>query len=58
MDDFETWEHKVTTASDDELWALHEADYLGLTVLNEDWRAFIRVVQEEMHRRGIERCLD
>ena len=53
MDEIQTWRDKITTASDDELRALHEAGYLGLAAINEDWRFFIQIIQDEVHRRGI-----
>jgi len=54
MDDIGIWQHKVLAASDEELRALHEADYLGLTDINEGWRAYVRIIQDEILRRGID----
>ena len=54
MADIDTWKDKVHSAPDEELTALLDADYLGLWYAEgEYWLAYIRIVEEELTRRGL-----
>jgi hypothetical protein len=54
MDDVVNWRHKVRLATDEELVALRQADYLGLRNTHDpDRNVYIRIVEEEIQLRGI-----
>jgi hypothetical protein len=54
MDDIVNWRHKVRLATDEELVALRQADYLGLRNTHDpDRNVYIRIVEEEIQLRGI-----
>ena len=52
--DRENWRDVIRRAPDEELLALHEADYLGFVrVESGHWRAVFDAVEDELRRRRV-----